>query len=72
MHVNLVLLRGGPLSTDFRLAERQSSVPGEISLLDSETPFFFLRSRKPKHEAHDDRSQLNFLHVLLSRRKSHP
>ena len=25
--------------------------------LDSETPLFLLRSKKPKHEAHDDRSQ---------------
>ena len=41
MHVDLALLRGGPLSTDSRLVEWQSSVPGEILLLDSETPFFF-------------------------------
>ena len=45
MHVNLALLRGGPLSTDFRLVEWQSSVPrGNFAF-------------GPKHEAHDDRSQ---------------
>ena len=58
MDVDLALLRRGPLSTDSRLVEWQSSVPGEISLLDSETPlFFFTKIEKPKHEAHDDRSQ---------------
>ena len=31
--------------------------PFEISLLDSLAPLFLLKSKKPKHEAHDDRSQ---------------
>ena len=59
MHVDLVLLRRGPLITDSKLVEWRSSVPGESSFFDSEASLFFywLRSRKPKYEAHDDRSQ---------------
>ena len=50
-------------------------LPFEISLLDIEAPLFFfflLRSRKPKHEAHDDCSSLKFLRGLLPGRKSYP
>ena len=40
MHEDLALRRREPLSTDSRLVEWQSSMPGEISLLDSKASLF--------------------------------
>ena len=40
-----------------------------MSLLDSEAPLFLLRSRKPKHEAHDDRSQFELFTWCSSGKK---
>ena len=72
MHVDLALLRRGPLITDSRLVECQSSAPGEISLWFQKLLIFYQERENPNMRLMIIVLSLNFLHVLLPVRKSYP